>query len=338
MDLLDELEIMARSATLSSSETPPFHDTIQRWCRLFDYTEHEARQKIEQHRADLFRETVSDAHWEMVRLQQNHHDKESYEHSLSLARGHAITKPSPKSSELGSSSTYLYKLQEPFASIDELASAVNVERSRLQMMSATYEADGKSVTFCKIDGQAKKAIESYLREHQAGCQATFVRYSKANKALSATSHYPTLGIDTTLPQYRPSAMQSRPFQPSQNEYPVWYFFYGTLGNKETLARLLGLEYPEFHAAKITGGALGFWATKYYALKDDVNGMVHGKAFLVQDKDQEDVLCLYETDEYEVVRCHIEMEDGETVEGLTFRFVEKRATGVRGRGYLHDHGT
>ncbi len=45
--------------------------------------------------------------------------------------------------------------------------------------------------------------------------------------------------------------------------------------------------------------------------------------MVENANQEEALCRYETDRYEVVRCDIEMElEKEKVRGLTFRFVRE----------------
>ena len=45
----------------------------------------------------------------------------------------------------------------------------------------------------------------------------------------------------------------------------------------------------------------------------------GSAYQVSSKEHEDALRIYETENYEVVRCMIAMAD-EVVHGLTFRFV------------------
>ncbi|KAI1490372.1 hypothetical protein F5X96DRAFT_669784 [Biscogniauxia mediterranea] len=48
-------------------------------------------------------------------------------------------------------------------------------------------------------------------------------------------------------------------------------------------------------------------------------VVYGHAFLVQDRDQEETLCCYETGKYEVLRCELNIGD-EKVRGLTFRLI------------------
>lgn len=127
-----------------------------------------------------------------------------------------------------------------------------------------------------------------------------------------------------MPQHRPDSENDPKLVPKQDQYPVWYFFYGTLGDPVRLRRLLSLgNEPSYVSAKIRG-TLGAWAGKYLAVKDSVQGtgdLVQGRAFRVESQDQEDVLRYYETDNYEVVRCEIEMAEG-TVRGLTFRFIGK----------------
>jgi hypothetical protein len=103
-----------------------------------------------------------------------------------------------------------------------------------------------------------------------------------------------------------------------------YFFYGTLADSDVLSRHLGLseeETPVLRSARVRGGRLECWAEKYKALVDAPSGdVVSGFAYEVTSKEQEDALRAYETDNYEVVRCHISVE-GRMVKGCTFRFVE-----------------
>lgn len=151
----------------------------------------------------------------------------------------------------------------------------------------------------------------------------------ADKDLSSYSRYPTLGVDTILPQFRAKADGSAPSIPTQEEFPVWYFFYGTLADPETLARVLDItiDPQQLVPAVIHGGKLDTWAGKYRALMQSTsNAKVQGHAFLVKNKEQEDALRFWETDMYQVVRCKIETEgvDAEAAwiirDGLTFLFV------------------
>ncbi|KAF2145927.1 uncharacterized protein K452DRAFT_192456, partial [Aplosporella prunicola CBS 121167] len=112
------------------------------------------------------------------------------------------------------------------------------------------------------------------------------------------------------------------FRPTQDEYPVYYFFYGTLAEPQWLKRILNLpEMPILKRATIHGGTLKMWGP-YKAL---INGpeTIQGWAYLVQNKKHETRLCEYETPNYEVVRCKIRFEEEGEVPGCVFRFVDQR---------------
>jgi len=226
-------------------------------------------------------------------------------------------------------------------------------------------------TFCLIDGHPKAKLlqASYSPSNKstiAGFRPIFIKTAQmARKELSPHSLYPTLGIDTTPPQFRPQppSVLSQGNQPdfsksSQNECPVWYFFYGTLADSNVLARVLGLDGDgsaspaeiSYRKARLRSGTcvgnagwrLTTWGGKYKALVDfsspsmasgEENGKsVEGSAYLVKTREEEDALRYYETDRYEAVRCGIELLDGlrgdggeqehepERVNGLSFRII------------------
>lgn len=177
--------------------------------------------------------------------------------------------------------------------------------------------------FCRVDGHTKQSLESWLSQQKSPFKPLFVRVSKAKKDLAATSIHPTLGIESTLPQHRLSpSRKSIPPTPLQDEFPVWYFFYGTLADSSVLTRLLSLseaEHPSLVPATISRGIIRKWQHKYNALVDGTStDYVHGSAYQVTTREREEALLLYETEKYEVVRCSLVMESG-GVEGLTFRY-------------------
>ncbi|KAF3063504.1 poly polymerase [Daldinia childiae] len=124
-----------------------------------------------------------------------------------------------------------------------------------------------------------------------------------------------------MPQHRLCSNDDPKLVPAQNQYPVWYFFYGTLADPSVLKRLLNINIdPSYCPASVVGGVLKTWGGKYKALVDAPNNKaVQGQAFLVKDQEQEECLQLYETDKYDVVRCEIQLR-GKKVKGLTFRFI------------------
>ncbi|KAI0600513.1 hypothetical protein F4775DRAFT_599170 [Biscogniauxia sp. FL1348] len=239
-------------------------------------------------------------------------DKEAYEYSSSFKAPKPSTTPATVQNQ-----SFLLRLEGPIDNLEMVKWA-----SQLKGDPPIYHGtddDGKPATFCKVDVTARNNILAYLSDDESRFQPTFVRYSRAAKELSTTSAYPTLGVDATMPQHRPSAANDLSLFPSQNQYPVWYFFYGTLADSAVLGRLLGVEPVYYKDASVRGGILKTWGGKYKAMVDSPGEVVHGHAFLVQDQDQEESLCCYETGKYEVVRCELNIED-KKVRGLTFRFI------------------
>lgn len=105
--------------------------------------------------------------------------------------------------------------------------------------------------------------------------------------------------------------------------PMYYFFYGTLTQPETLSHILDLkEQPILRPAKLTGYALAEWG-QYHALVDGEPGQeVSGRAYLVQSAENNLKLARYETNAYEAVSCRIQFTDGlhpEHEYGMVFRY-------------------
>lgn len=101
------------------------------------------------------------------------------------------------------------------------------------------------------------------------------------------------------------------------------FLYGTLAEPKFLGDLLSLpkdETPVFNAATFFEGVVKTWQGTYTALTDGTDDEpVYMSAYIVTSKEREKALLFYESDNYEVVRCGIEVES-EIVQQLTFRFV------------------
>ncbi|KAI1282207.1 hypothetical protein F5Y07DRAFT_410800 [Xylaria sp. FL0933] len=315
MEFGDELELLAQAATQGSEEPEePDYNDVKRWQSLFGFTYSQSLQQIQSHRSNLSRLFVSDAHWDIVRAEKEAQgfNKEAYEYSCTFKSA----KP-PKTQATNPNLSYLIRLGGPIDSVEMVKLA-----SQMKHEPPVYygtDDDDMPATFCKIDTSARNNILAYLSENQPRFQPTFIPYSMAAKELSATSAYPTLGVDATMPQNRPSSANITSFVPSQNQYPVWYFFYGTLADPEVLGRLLGVE-PLYKDATVSGGTLKTWGGKYQAMTDCPGAVVYGSTFLVRDQTQEDILRCYETEKYEVVRCEINTSD-KKVKGLTFRFVD-----------------
>ncbi|KAL9101025.1 MAG: hypothetical protein Q9163_003667 [Psora crenata] len=323
MDPFEELERMAINATSGSQfdEDGPCADDIARWQRLFSYTYSEAKEKIEKHRSNLARGRVSEDLWALLRPQFEGYDREAYEHQLTFMSPPSFSRAhSDQVSETHAS--FLFRMEGPLEQ-------ANVVRKALGSDSAPefkhgWGEDGEA-KFCRVDSAGKAAVDRWLSQQRSSHRPTFVRESLARKDLSGTSMYPFLGIDATFPQHRLTTLKSTP-EPQQNQYPVWYFFYGTLADSSTLAHQLQLpeqEVPMLSPASVDHGMLKSWAGKYKALIDgQSNSRVQGWAYEVQTAEHEEILRFYETARYEVVRCSIGLPDrNDAVAGLTFRFID-----------------
>ncbi|KAK4171511.1 hypothetical protein QBC36DRAFT_391067 [Triangularia setosa] len=152
------------------------------------------------------------------------------------------------------------------------------------------------------------SLEQNVKTGQSTFKPTFIIHFVAENNLCSISAHPTLDIASTLPQHWPNS--------ADNQYPVFFYFvYGTLANPQILKEKLDLDkkpvYKPAHKALIDAPPQ----------LDHNKAIIDGYAFTVENSMQEDALCGYETGKYEVVRCTIELpEEGQVVEGLTFRFV------------------
>ena len=291
--------------------------TTERWRYLFQMAV--PYLSILEFRQSLNRPTVSDAHWDEVRFKQETlgHDCESYTYSLSVP----AAKPTSRRKSRDATGTYLLKLMPVCPPISS-ASAVQQIAGLSTIPTVETDEEDAEAQFVRLSADAKIAIEDVLMSDYPQVQATFVWLTlPASKELDPVSRYPSLGIDTTLPQYRASAIVQREDLLQQEDYPVLYFFYGTLADPNVLLQKLNFR-PDTETihqpAHISKARLTTWGGKYNALVNG-DGMVLVSAFVVESRDQEDALRVYETDRYEVVRCDIVMDFG-VEQALTFRFV------------------
>ncbi|PSN68250.1 hypothetical protein BS50DRAFT_491469 [Corynespora cassiicola Philippines] len=289
---------------------------VERWGKIFNLTDTQAKGAIEAFLNDLSRLKISEEHWSEVReeMESHGHDKESYAYLLSKQqKRHSITKTTTEeetnTSKAETRKKFLFKLEYPL----ETAAKVQQVASLEKLPEEHVDENDDSLRFVVINSQARAAIAAYL----APSKPSFTQLrTSAEKELSSWSLASTLGIDATLPHNR---IEDIPL-PKQDQYPVLYFFYGTLAEPSRLVELLVLnEAPALHASQIRRGKIEMWG-KYRALVDGgENDVVPGSAYLVQSKQHEEALMFFEGENYEVVRCNIELEDGRVVKGLTFRF-------------------
>jgi hypothetical protein len=219
---------------------------------------------------------------------------------------------------------YLFKIRDPITPTTLASAAILSSQPRL----IQGEGEDGITHFCQVRDIDIPKIKSWLATTYPSISPVFAPINKARKTLSPDSAYPTLGYDTTLPHHRPPFTSRSKYRPAQDQYPVWYFFYGTLANASLLDELFGSPPEEAHVlvqAWIRGGEIRTWGSKYKALVDSTGHGSHvaGWAYKVVSKEQEDALCMYETAKYEVVRTMIGMAMWvgglRAVKGCTFRF-------------------
>jgi hypothetical protein len=115
---------------------------------------------------------------------------------------------------------YLLKLEGLIDATEKVREAAS-STERPEVIQGSGEEEEEEDIFCCVNGKEKHAITLWLRAQNSNFHPTFIRLpGKAEKDLSAHSAYPTLGLDSTLPQYRPAAHDTV-FLPKQDEYPIW---------------------------------------------------------------------------------------------------------------------
>lgn len=324
MDLFEELESMALNVVDDHDVgfEPPGEE-VTRWQTLFAYSYSEAVEQIKTQKCDYSRHRVSDDYWDLVRSEKEAqgYSRDAYEHWIKTNGQSAFFRSESESVHTFVSradSAYLIKLEGILNTPKSIQDAANLSEPPPAVQAASETQDA---VFCNIDGNIKQSIEDWLSRQKSTFKPTFVRLSKAKKDLAPISIYPTLGLESTLPQHRASSSITTGVI-LQDEYPVWYFFYGTLGDPVLLTRLLSLseaEPPILEPASISGGLIKTWHGIYKALVDGAStDFVHGSAYEIASKEQEEALLFYETENYEVVRCCITM-GSQRIAGLTFRF-------------------
>jgi hypothetical protein len=210
--------------------------------------------------------------------------------------------------------SYLIRLGGPFPTSRDIANALSLSRVP---QTESGEAEDGEASFCRLSESSIHALDAWARKHNLKHNITKVRIGLAHKDLG---DLPVLGRDPTLPHHRPQLAFSTDKQ-RDSEYPVHYFFYGTLADPGRLQRLFDVPLSRLsplHPATLSDGRIVTWAGKYRALVDAPGAKEDGFAYAVTSADQEEALRVYEGDHYEVVAAKMVL-SGREIAGRTFRF-------------------
>lgn len=116
-----------------------------------------------------------------------------------------------------------------------------------------------------------------------------------------------------------AAEKGFPETPPQPFEEYFYFFYGTLMDRQTLADVLGYpEPPEVYPAKLHAYRMKLWGDYPAIFVDPFSTeIIHGVVYKVRSQEEEDRLVPYETGMYRTRGCTITFEDGSETTGRTF---------------------
>ncbi|THZ81706.1 hypothetical protein D6C84_06395 [Aureobasidium pullulans] len=316
--LLEELERMSVNA-IDSFLDDVSEDDIKRWQTLFTMGHEEAKDKIQRYREDIDRQRFSDELWHDIQASKEleGHDRESCEYDL-FRRSRVKSAISPAPASHSSNILRGLILGGPQNTPEHIQSIAGLTKPPTTTTAESSDPTTSS-KFCYITVTEEHLILQGLLNLNISYEPHFITINMASKDLQPTSASPTLGIkEPTLPQHRPDKSTDLILQ---HQYPIYYFFYGTLAEPEILQQVLelGEQVPVLQKAYVKGAKVKM-VGRYKALVDsEVEARVDGWAFLVESEEQELKLRVYETRMYEVVRCDVWLVGGGgVVKGLTFR--------------------
>jgi hypothetical protein len=209
--------------------------------------------------------------WIFVRImwEAEGYDQDAYEYAFAKRRHGQQT---IRESEPGTSnaSTLLVRLGDGPVN-DATAVMTLAGLDSVPTVFRSLNDESAVMDYCVVDATSKERFLRSLLAMRSPIDPKLSQDSMATKDLSTSSPFPTLGIDSTLPQFRPS-QEGVVYSPTQHQYPVWYFFYDALQEPAVLSRPLAVkQMPNYRRARIHGGRLGPLAGSGQALFDDVEG-------------------------------------------------------------------
>ena len=174
-ELQQELEALAGNAYNDTDVRPePIKDTISRWCKLFNLSNDDAINRVQEHRSNLTRTRVSDEHWELLRSEKEPqgYDREAYEYELELQMKKAALPDLLPAAE-DSSVTYLVEMKGPLDDPEKVQRAARMEYEPSVVSGRSLE-QGHPVWLCCIDGAAKNALLRWAADGGGGLEPTIL--------------------------------------------------------------------------------------------------------------------------------------------------------------------
>ncbi|KAK4541567.1 hypothetical protein LTR36_007864 [Oleoguttula mirabilis] len=177
-----ELEALAGNAynpdPLDTSGKPePISATMARWQKLFHLSPDEAVDRIMDHRNNLTRTRVSDAHWDTVRSEKEAegYDREAFEYELEVQKKKAQLPDLVPAAEgdAGNRVTYLVELSGRLDTLEKVQQAACLEVMPEVVAGRSVE-EGRAVQLCCINGTAKTAILRWASKEGGGFEPTIL--------------------------------------------------------------------------------------------------------------------------------------------------------------------
>ncbi|CAD0086763.1 unnamed protein product [Aureobasidium vineae] len=319
--LLQELERMGANAADFEDDEISEVD-INRWRTLFSTTYEDAENSIKAYRADIDRQRFSGELWLELRASKEAQgfDREACEYAL-FCRSKVMNADTPTTSprsahSLANDTLSGLILGGPLSTPEDARDIAGFTPT-----VAKAESEDSSASFCYVTAEEEQRIRKGLGDRGVSFEPWFITINVAAKHHSAL---PKLGVDdTTMPQHRLNNITDL-----TQQYPILYFFYGTLAQPEVLKRVLESEHEpnpsSLQPAHVLGGKITNLGQYRALVNSSSDSRVSGHAFMVQSENQERALRLHETKLYEVVRCDIWLSGRSVpVKGLTFRLAASR---------------
>lgn len=280
MDMPNDLETFASSASSWGHGGGPFDHLVNQYMGLFELSETDAIEKVR---------------------------------SI-----YGLLPPNTRGGPPSKAAAYLVKLEPPLNTPEIVRDAGGLEEVPTTVCGTSDS--GVLVQFCRVDERTRHAIARHFAHNKWGNAPTFLQLTRASKSLSANSAAPFLGFDATLPQNRLNSCEVhyRPMQDEYPVWYFVYGPLADPDELRVILNLECM--PSYRPASVLGARLlsENAITDACSFKDEFR--VQGKAFHAINEAQEESLRFSVTEKFEVMRCRMVFEDsGDEINALVFGY-------------------